>query len=140
MKTYIVHQGTGTIIDADECVVVKLSDAMLDTMSGDDYFDDTEVLRLAAVVGQPCVTNDLRYDNCVSFSPSAIRGELVGMIDDLEPTDPNRDALEWAFTASDEELMGIADWILSCDSFWDGVALTGWIRDAAVEKYETREK
>jgi hypothetical protein len=49
--TYVYHEGTGTIIDADECVLVEVPDDL--DMTGDDYFDDEIVGRLAEVSGRP---------------------------------------------------------------------------------------
>jgi hypothetical protein len=49
--TYVYHEGTGTIIDADECVLVEVPNDL--DMTGDDYFDDWIVSQLAEVSGRP---------------------------------------------------------------------------------------
>lgn len=53
MTTYIYHEGTGTIIDANECVLVDVPDDL--DMTGDDYFDDEVVERLADEIGRPVI-------------------------------------------------------------------------------------
>jgi hypothetical protein len=54
--TYIYHEGTGTIIDASECVLVDVPDDL--DMTGDDYFDDEVVERLADEIGRPVIPSN----------------------------------------------------------------------------------
>ncbi len=128
MTMFIVHRGTATVINAHECAIVDISDEVLDSMTGDDYFDDQVVLDLAEQNGRPVVT-DLLPRNTVAFSPSAIREELSYILDNRDDDDPERPMLEWAMSAGDEHLASVADWILGSDDFWDGMGFTSWITD-----------
>lgn len=49
--TYIVHPGTGTVLRLVECVRVTIPDDVLDTLTGDDYFDDVTVCEWAEQYG-----------------------------------------------------------------------------------------
>jgi hypothetical protein len=54
MSRLIVHAGTGTILDASECVVVDadyFDDHDMARLSGDDYFDDDVVVEIAERCG-----------------------------------------------------------------------------------------
>jgi len=118
---YIVHEGTGTIISADECVIVSVPREILDAMSGDDYFDDQQVLDLAVEAGKPINLTDMTYGNTMAFSPSALREEAREMIDaELFGTEESwHEALVWcANTATDDELNAVASYILDDDDLW----------------------
>lgn len=67
----IIHAGTGTIIPADECRVVTITD--------DPYPLDHEIFERAEEYGLPI--SELLSSNTMSFSPLALREEareLVG--------------------------------------------------------------
>jgi len=113
MTTYIVHQGTGTIIDASECVLVDVPQVTLDTLTGDDYFDDEVITGLASEIGRPVNTTDLTFSNCVSYSPSAIRQEVR---ENLQYSDLDDEVLDWALRATDEQLNNVASYILNSSS------------------------
>lgn len=128
MTKLIVHIGTGTIIDASECVVVDTD--LFDNedkarLTGDDYFDDSAVCDIAERLGTPVNTSvsaDVTYGNAMLFSPSALREnarEVIGIgAYDLFPD--TKDALLWvAGIATDEELQETGSWILSDDDLWE---------------------
>ncbi len=117
MSKYIVHPGTGTIIAVDECVIVTVPDEMLDTLDGDDYFDDERICELAEEIGKPINTTDLAWGNCVAYSPSAIREEIIEGLRDNYPDD--KEALEWGLSATDAQLEEVASYIIQSDSIWD---------------------
>lgn len=118
---YIVHHGTGTIISADECVIVNVTDEMADAMSGDDYFDDQLVLDLAHETGQAIQANDLKYGNTMAFSPSALREEAECILDaGIYSEDESwHEAMKWCIeTATDDHLDAVASYILDDDDLW----------------------
>lgn len=55
MSRYIIHPGTLTVIDADECLILDidtdLSDEERDKLDGDDYFDDALICEYAERYG-----------------------------------------------------------------------------------------
>ena len=54
MSRLIVHAGTGTIVDASECVLVDtdlFDDHDMARLSGDDYFDDSVIVEIAERCG-----------------------------------------------------------------------------------------
>jgi hypothetical protein len=132
MTTYIVHEGTGTIIDASECVLVDVPQVTLDTLTGDDYFDDEVITGLASEIGRPVNTTDLTFSNCVAYSPSAIRQEVR---ENLQYNDAIDDeVLAWALRATDAQLNSIASYILnSSASVWD--TYTEDLIDGLIEFY-----
>lgn len=121
---YIVHLGTGTVIDADECVIVDLPEDVIAEMTehgGDDYFDDNRICELAEANGDPINTSDVSWRNSMSFSPSALRDEANELLEmgtyDSEPN--RREALEWcAGVATDTDLNSVASYILDDDDLW----------------------
>ncbi len=124
MTKLIVHIGTGTIIDADECVIVdtdKFDDHDEARMSGDDYFDDTAVVEIAERIGKPLNLTDLTYRNTVAFSPSALRSEAEEQLSNGYATDDDVIAyLTWtAEVATDDELNEVAGYILNDDTMWN---------------------
>jgi len=52
----VVHPGTGTIIDADECVFldtdIDLTEEEHELLTGDDYFDDIAICDIAEALGK----------------------------------------------------------------------------------------
>lgn len=128
MTKLIVHIGTGTIIDASECVVVDTD--LFDNedkarLTGDDYFDDSAVCDFAERLGTPvntAVSADVTYCNGMFFSPSALRENAREVIDiGAYDTFPDtKDALLWiAGIATDDELQETAGWILNNDDLWE---------------------
>ena len=123
--TYIVHEGTGTIIAVDECVIVDVPDEMLDAFAkdgGDDYFDDQVVIDLAREKGRPINTTDLMWGNTVAYSPTALREEALAMIDGgYAEGDAELEkllTLVW-MTATDDDLNIMASYILDSDDVWE---------------------
>lgn len=57
MARFIVHPGTLTVIDADECLIIDidtdLSDEERSDIDGDDYFDDSLICEYAEQRGRP---------------------------------------------------------------------------------------
>jgi len=121
MTKLVVHIGTGTIIDADECVIVdveKLDDH--DTTLVNDG-DDSDLVEIAERLGKPLNLTDLTYRNTVAFSPSSLRSEAEEQLSNGYATDDDAIAyLTWtAEVATDDELSGVADYILNDDTMWN---------------------
>ena len=121
MTKLIVHIGTGTIIDADECVIVdveRLDDH--DTTLVNDG-DDSDVVEIAGRLGKPLNLTDLSFRNTVAFSPSSLRSEAEEALSQGFATDDDDIAyLTWtAEVATDDELSGVADYILNDDTMWN---------------------
>ena len=121
MTKLVIHIGTGTIIDADECVIVdveKLDDH--DTALVNDG-DDSDVVEVAERLGKPLNLTDLSFRNTVAFSPSSLRSEAEEAISQGFATDDDDIAyLTWtAEVATDDELSGVADYILNDDTMWN---------------------
>lgn len=120
MTKLIVHIGTGTIIDADECVIVdveKLDDH--DTALVNDG-DDSDVVEIAERLGKPLNLTDLSFRNTVAFSPSSLRSEAEEALSQGFYTDDDDIAwLTWTSeVATDDELSSVADYILNDDTLW----------------------
>ena len=121
MTKLVIHIGTGTIIDADECVIVdveKLDDH--DTALVNDG-DDSDVVEIAGRLGKPLNLTDLSFRNTVAFSPSSLRSEAEEALSQGFATDDDDIAyLTWtAEVATDDELSGVADYILNDDTMWN---------------------
>ena len=121
MTKLIVHIGTGTIIDADECVIVdveKLDDH--DTALENDG-DDSDVVGVAERIGKPLNLTDLTYRNTVAFSPSALRSEADELLSQgyYDADEDILKQLAWcAEVATDDELNQVAGYILNDDTLW----------------------
>ena len=120
MTKLIIHIGTGTIIDADECVIVdveKLDDH--DTALVNDG-DDSDVVEIAERLGKPLNLTDLSFRNTVAFSPSSLRSEAEEALSHGFYTDDDDIAwLTWTSeVATDDELSSVADYILNDDTLW----------------------
>ena len=120
MTKLIIHIGTGTIIDADECVIVdveKLDDH--DTALVNDG-DDSDVVEIAGRLGKPLNLTDLSFRNTVAFSPSSLRSEAEEALSQGFATDDDDIAyLTWTReVATDDELNSVADYILNDDAMW----------------------
>ena len=119
MTKLVVHIGTGTIIDADECVIVdveKLDDH--DTALVNDG-DDSDVVEIAERIGTPLNLTDLTFRNTVAFSPSALRSEAEEQLSQGYATDDSIVYLTWcAEVATDDELNEVAGYILNDDTLW----------------------
>jgi hypothetical protein len=124
MTKLIVHIGTGTIIDADECVIVdtdKFDDHDDARITGDDYFDDSVVVEIAERIGKPLNLTDLTYRNTVAFSPSALRSEAQELLSQgyYDADEDILKQLAWcAEVATDDELNQVAGYILNDDTLW----------------------
>lgn len=124
MSKLIIHLGTGTILDADDGVVVLNTDLI----ANDDDFDiddESSIIQMAELYGKPVNTElpaDTNYGNIISFSPSSLREEareLLGLGKYAHDEEIN-DALSFmAFLATDEELQITANYILNDDSLWN---------------------
>jgi hypothetical protein len=112
MTKLVVHVGTGTIIPADECLVVTITD--------DLYPLDHEIVERAEEDGKPLNLTDLTYRNTVAFSPSALRSEAEEQLSNGYATDDDTIAyLTWtAEVATDDELNEVAGYILNDDGLW----------------------
>ena len=131
MTTYIYHEGTGTIIDASECVLVDVPQVTLDTLTGDDYVDDEVIAGLASEIGRPVNTTDLTFGNCVAYSPSAIRQEAR---ENLQYSDLDDEVLAWTLRATDAQLNAVASYILnSSTNVWE--TYTEDLIDGLIEFY-----
>ena len=111
----IIHAGTGTIIPADECLVVTITD-------DDDLLEDHEIVERAEEDGLPI--SELLSSNTMSFSPLALREEareLLGGGGYYEPDDTSEEAeaIRWcAYIATNDELNEIGHWIMNDDDLW----------------------
>jgi len=116
MTRYLVHAGTGTIINADDGVYLIDTEILIpENTAIMENGDETEIVELAQKIGQPI--NDLTYGNVMSFSPSAIREEIRESLWEGYPED--HDLLEWAESQPDSVLNQIAQYILQDDSLWN---------------------
>jgi len=118
----IVHAGTGTIIPADECLIVTLPDEDLEDAGTGTHLDDHEIVERAEDNGLP--VSELLSPNIMAFSPLALREEareLLGGMGYYEPDDTSEEAeaVRWcAYIATDEELNEVGAWILNDDDLW----------------------
>ena len=120
MTKLIIHIGTGTIIDANECVILDV-----DKLDEQDTFlvdgDDADIVGVAERLGKPLNLTDLSFRNTVAFSPSSLRSEAEEAISQGFATDDDDIAyLTWVLeVATDDELNGVADYILNDDTMWN---------------------
>lgn len=116
-RTYLVHAGTGTIINAhDDVYVVTLPEE-------DDpewFHEDDEIIDLATTQGKRLELNDLTWGNTVAYSPTAIRTEVRESLGEYYPDEP---WLEWAENATDDELNEVASYILQQDDVWQNFTI-----------------
>jgi len=120
MTKLIIHIGTGTIIDANECVILDV-----DKLDEQDTYlvdgDDADIVGVAERLGKPLNLTDLSFRNTVAFSPSSLRSEAEEALSQGFATDDDDIAyLTWtAEVATDDELNGVADYILNDDTMWN---------------------
>jgi len=120
MTKLIIHIGTGTIIDANECVILDV-----DKLDEQDTFlvdgDDADIVGVAERLGKPLNLTDLSFRNTVAFSPSSLRSEAEEALSQGFATDDDDIAyLTWVLeVATDDELSGVADYILNDDTMWN---------------------
>ena len=120
MTKLVIHIGTGTIIDADECVILDV-----DKLDEHDTFlvdgDDADIVGVAERLGKPLNLTDLSFRNTVAFSPSSLRSEAEEAISQGVYADDEDIAwLTWtAEVATDDELNSVADYILNDDTMWN---------------------
>ena len=120
MTKLVIHIGTGTIINADECVILDV-----ERLDEHDTFlvdgDDADIVGVAERLGKPLNLTDLTYRNTVAFSPSSLRSEAEEAISQGFATDDDDISyLTWtAEVATDDELSGVADYILNDDTMWN---------------------
>lgn len=119
---YIVHAGTGTIIECGDDVFVvdtaNLNDLeMLIVTEG----DDSDIVDLAVEKNDRLsqYMNDLRWGNCIAYSPSAIREEVSQDIFEAYMNEDEQHIIKWVLEeATDDQLNEIAQFILNDDSMW----------------------
>lgn len=116
MTSFIVHPGTGTVIATDECVIVNVPDEVLDTMPDDEEGDEF-ICEFADEHGRNINQTDLSWGNCIAYSPSSIREEIIEVLKESYPDD--KEALDWGLTASDAELNEVASYIITADGMWE---------------------
>lgn len=128
MTKFIVHAGTGTIIDASECLIFdseKMTDAEQEQLTGDDFFDDLYVISIAEQYGVRINTElpaDTNHGNIMSFAPNALREEALALLANgrYASNAETNDALAYmAYIATDEELQTIGGHILNDDNLWN---------------------
>ena len=112
MTTYLIHAGTGTIINADDDVYIITVAEGYEPVSDDD---DDALVALALYKGTRFQLNDLTWSNCVAYSPSSIREEIR---ESLSEYYGDEEWLSWAENATDDELNAVARYILSADDVW----------------------
>lgn len=113
--SFIVHPGTGTVIATDECVIVTVPSELFEDNEDDEH--DDLICEYAEEHGRGINQTDLSWGNCIAFSPSAIREEIIESLRDAYPDD--KEALEWGLSASDDELNEVASYIIQNDSIWE---------------------
>lgn len=79
--TLIYHEGTGTIINAQECVFVDVPDTV--EFSGDDYFDDAIIEQLADEVGRPVIDHWARRLESLGILKQ-VEDFVVSLCEDLD--------------------------------------------------------
>lgn len=119
MSKLIYHSGTGTYFDVNDDVFVidarKLSDDERKALDdGDDSILDFVI---EDGRGKPLFVSDMTWGNTVSYSPSSIREEIRESLYEKYPDD--EPVLEWAMTASDDELNSVAGYIMNASDIWD---------------------
>jgi hypothetical protein len=119
---YIVHAGTGTIIDIDDGTYIidteNMTDEQADVLADGD---DQQIADLAKSIGEKAssVITDLRFGNCISYSPMAIREEIrESLWEAYSDDDKNRKVMEWALSATNAELALVAEFVLQSDAVW----------------------
>ena len=111
----IIHAGTGTIIPADECLVVTMTD-------DDDLLEDHEIVERAEEDGLPI--SELLSSSTMSFSPLALREEARELLGDTgyynpDDTSDEAEAIRWsAYIATNDELNEVGHWIMNDDDLW----------------------
>jgi len=120
MSTYLIHAGTGTIIDANDGVFILDSETLTPKQTAIlENADDTEVIDLAVELNKRLELNDLNYSNTIAYSPSAIRTEIrESLWEGFSHDDGDKAVLEWAEKASNDELNDVASFILSGEHIW----------------------
>jgi hypothetical protein len=119
---YIIHTGTGTIIEAGDDVLV------LDTANLNDLEmhiltegDDSDIVDLARDKNDRLSNymNDLRWGNCIAYSPTAIRQEVAEQIFEAYMNEDEQHIIKWVLEeATDADLNQVAEYILNDDSMW----------------------
>lgn len=119
MTTYLIHAGTGTIIDANDGVFILDSETLTPEQTAIlENADDPEVIDLAVSSGQMFRYTDLSYTNSIAYSPASIREEVRESLR-YKMSDDDKEMLDWAeTTASADNLETIAQYILSGDALW----------------------
>lgn len=117
MTTYLVHAGTGTIINAsDDVYVITLTE----DENPEWFYEDDEIADLAVTQGKRLSLNDMTHGNTVSYSPSSIREEIR---ESLSEYYTDEEWLLWAEQASDDDLNEVAGYILSADDVWQNFSI-----------------
>ncbi len=117
----VVHPGTGTILDMDECYIIE--DAHLDAELSDSEIGAIveEKGRSLNGVLQETGYGDNKYRYTVSYSPFSLKDEADALIEGgiYTEEDDAYGALNWARDASPEELSMVSESIMSNESVWD---------------------
>lgn len=85
--------------------------------------------------------NQLRWGNCIVFTPEAVKDEATSMLDNplFTQYDPElRYALVWARDASDEELEIIGQRTIARDDIW--LAFVTALKEEIAFRYNERKK
>ena len=123
----IVHPGTGTVIDADECLLLDtekhLTEEEIKILDGNDFFEDHIICEIAEERGVKIFDNDLSWGNVIAFSPKSLREEAGEILDqgyfDFDKNDTRYLAMKWALeTATISDLQDVASYILDDDAAW----------------------
>ena len=129
MTKFIVHIGTGTIIDASDDVYIFDTDTLTESererLTGDDYFDDQLICGLAEEIGTKLSPEllEMTYGNTVSFSPTALRIEVQES--ETLREELGEDNTAWVLSdATAEDFSFIAGVALGDDRMWSEYTLT----------------
>lgn len=118
MAKIIYHKGTDTYFGLDDDVVVIDLDLIPEPIDAEVM--DSEGHEIAVYWGKPLRLNDMDNGNTMSFSPTALREEAEYHLTSGAYTEDDEDwkVLQWACSASDDELNEVAGYILNGDDIW----------------------
>lgn len=123
MNKILIDMVTGTVLNYDDKVVIVDVDRLDET--GNALMEewnvggnDSTIIEVGEKYGTSVMSflNDLRYGNCIAYSPNAIRDEAQEMLDNDAYA---KDVLEWVVNdATDDQLNAVAGFILDSDTAW----------------------
>lgn len=127
----IIDAESGTIVSVENCYIVdteQLSDIENSELEDGSDTQITDIaLRHGYSVHRMCRDTgwgDNSYRHTVSYSPLSIKDEADSLLEDgiyESPEDEKyKQVLEWARTATTEDLAAVSNFAMSNDHVWDG--------------------